>query len=171
MKSDTIRRYVWAFSAPLLALPAIAMQFDTGVNWSARDFGAMAVMLGVACGCFEGIMRLSANTSFRLAGALAVLGAFLLVWANLAVGSIGAEENPINWAFVAIPATGITVAGFDRFRIAGMLRAMRVLIVLQLAAAVVAYFAEGTTTAVLTASFAVFWIAAALLFARAQLAG
>jgi hypothetical protein len=43
----------WATIAGLIALPAIAMQFTTEVNWGAEDFAFAVVMLGGVGLAFE----------------------------------------------------------------------------------------------------------------------
>ncbi len=76
----------WALAAILLALPAIAMQFTSEVNWGPGDFvvmGAMLLALGVALEIV--FVKLDSGRVRLIAGA-SLLVLFLLVWAELAVG-------------------------------------------------------------------------------------
>lgn len=73
----------------LLSIPLIGMQFNTGIDWNAFDFLVMGVLLtgtGLAC---ELVLRKVKSTPYRLLICGAVLFAFFLVWAELAVGIFG----------------------------------------------------------------------------------
>src|SRR5262245_33253190 len=84
---------VWGAAACLLLLPLVAMQFKgTGVDWSGTDFLVMGVLLAAACTGYEVGTRLSSSTLYRAAFGAAVLGGFLLVWIDLAVGIIGDND-------------------------------------------------------------------------------
>ncbi len=70
----------------LLIIPLIAMQFTNEVNWSLGDFAAAAILLfttGLLC---ELVLRKVNKVNIRIAICSAILAAFLLVWAELAVG-------------------------------------------------------------------------------------
>lgn len=93
----------------ILSLPiigsAIAMQFEgSGVEWTPGDFMAATVLLGGAGLAVEGLMRVPGKAPYRLAAVLAVFGLLFLVWANLAVGIVGSENDPFNSLyFLAVP--------------------------------------------------------------------
>lgn len=73
----------------LLMVPLIAMLFTKEVNWTVSDFVAMGMLLlGAGLGC-ELILRKVKKTSYRIAICVAILFAFLFVWAELAVGIFG----------------------------------------------------------------------------------
>lgn len=73
----------------LLLIPFIAMQFNSGVDWSGADFIMMgALLLGTGLLC-ELVLRKVKKTEHRLLVCGAVLLAFLLLWAELAVGIFG----------------------------------------------------------------------------------
>ena len=73
----------------LMLIPLIAMQFTKEVNWSASDFVVMGILLlGTGLGC-ELILRKIKKRENRIVLCLAVLGAFLLIWMELAVGIFG----------------------------------------------------------------------------------
>jgi hypothetical protein len=75
--------------ALLLLIPLIAMQFTEEVDWSPFDFLVMAILLlgtGLLC---EFVLRKVKKTTYRIALVVTILIAFLLVWAELAVGIFG----------------------------------------------------------------------------------
>lgn len=73
----------------LLLIPLVAMQFTNEVNWSGFDFLVMGILLlgtGLVC---ELVLRTVKKRANRLILCLAVLGVFILVWMELAVGIFG----------------------------------------------------------------------------------
>ena len=77
-------------SVPLLLLiPLIAMQLSDEVNWSASDFVIMGILLLTVGLVSELVWRKVGNARHRIIALLVVLGLFLLVWAELAVGIFG----------------------------------------------------------------------------------
>lgn len=75
--------------AVLLLIPLIAMQFTDEVQWSPSDFiiaGGLLLGTGLLC---ELVMRMVSKTGYRIAIIIAILGALLLVWIELAVGLFG----------------------------------------------------------------------------------
>ncbi len=73
----------------LLLIPLIAMQFTDEVDWSLFDFIIMGILLlgtGLMC---ELVMRKVKKTGNRIAIIIAILAAFFLIWAELAVGIFG----------------------------------------------------------------------------------
>ncbi|HEY1114294.1 MAG TPA: hypothetical protein VGE66_12065 [Chitinophagaceae bacterium] len=73
----------------LLLIPFVAMQFNSGVNWSSFDFIVAGVLLlgtGLLC---ELVLRLVKKPSQRLLIVGFILLALFLVWAELAVGIFG----------------------------------------------------------------------------------
>jgi len=73
----------------LLLIPLIAMQFTDEVDWSPFDFIVMGILLlgtGLLC---ELVMRKIKKIEYRIAIVGVVLIAFLLIWAELAVGIFG----------------------------------------------------------------------------------
>jgi hypothetical protein len=84
----------------ILAIPLVAMQFTTEVNWDLFDFVVMGTLLlatGLTC---EFIMRKVKNKDYRIGIIALVLVALFLIWAELAVGNCGTpfavnqKENP-----------------------------------------------------------------------------
>lgn len=73
-------------SAFLLILPLIAMQFTSEINWSGSDFLIMGILLfgtGILC---EFILRMVKTPKQRLIFCGMAILAFLLIWAEMAVG-------------------------------------------------------------------------------------
>ena len=116
--------FVWGAAAALLSMPYFAMRFSTGVDWSADDFAVMGIMLAILCGLVEIVTRLTGNIAYRLAVCAAVGAAFLITWANLAVGIVGSEDNPSNRLFFYALLVGLIGASLARFRPRGMALAM-----------------------------------------------
>jgi hypothetical protein len=75
--------------AVLLSIPFIAMRFTDEVSWTIFDFIVMGVLLlgtGLLC---ELAMKKVTKLKYRIALCIAIVGAFLIVWAELAVGIFG----------------------------------------------------------------------------------
>ena len=114
----------WGAAVALLALPFIAMQLNAdGVDWSIGDFVVMGAMLGTMGGVLEVAVRMSPNRFYRGGAGLALLGTFLVIWVNLAVGIVGSENNPNNQLFFVALLMGIGGAIGGRGRPDGMARA------------------------------------------------
>jgi len=76
-------------AAILLLIPYIAMQFMDEVNWTRSDFMVMGMLLfgtGLLC---ELVLRKVTKIKNRIALCVLFVIAFLLVWAELAVGIFG----------------------------------------------------------------------------------
>lgn len=174
-----LRPFIWGAAAVLLLLPAIAMRFTTEVDWTGSDFVVMGVMLATACGIYELGVWLSGDTAYRAAFGIAALAGFLTVWVNLAVGMIGSEGNPLNLMFGGVLLVAALGSLLALFRARGMAWAMGATAVAQLLAAAVALavgLSAGTgeqagpplaREVLLTACFAVPWLASAMLFRKA----
>jgi hypothetical protein len=114
----------WGAAVALLALPFVAMQFTPEVNWTGSDFVVFGGMLLMVAIPLELVARLSPNWWYRGGSALALLGMFLTIWANLAVGIVGSEHNANNVLFFGALLTGILGACVARFGATGMAYAM-----------------------------------------------
>jgi hypothetical protein len=155
----------WSAAALALLAPAVAMQFDTGVNWSASDFlFAGAVMAGA--GLLYELAALRTSLTYRMGVAAALLAAFLLIWVNAAVGFIGSEDNPQNGMYAAVLATALLGAVVARFRARGMAVAMAAAAAGQVLVPAIALSADFKVW-IATVVFAGIWLIAAGLFRRA----
>lgn len=76
----------WAIAATLWLLPLVAMQFTDEVRWDMADFAVFGAMLLIACGLYELARRTLRTRKTRAIAAAAIAGAFVLLWAELAVG-------------------------------------------------------------------------------------
>jgi len=83
----TIRRAGWSLAAAILALPAIAMQFTSAVNWGPGDFATAALLLGLS-GLGLEVAAALPRRRWRGRAAVITIAALLLVWAELAVGIV-----------------------------------------------------------------------------------
>jgi len=156
----------WGGALLLLAAPWVAMRFTSEVNWTGFDFMVFGGMLATALVAFEIVARLAGSPSYRAAWGVAILAAFLMVWADLAVGFIGDAHNGANWVLVAIPviwALG-TLASWCRAR--GMAVTMAAIAVTQVAIGLLAQ-AAGYRIIGPTVVFAGLWLLSAWLFYRA----
>lgn len=161
------RLAIWGTAAGLLLLPLVAMQFDTGVDWSGSDFVVMGVLLAMVCGGYELATRLSDSTAYRAGAAVAIGTGFLTIWVNLAVGMLGSENNPDNLLFGLVLLIGLAGALIAGFRPRGMARAMYAAAAAQAAMTVYA-LVGGYGEVVLHVGFFVLpWLLSALLFGKA----
>lgn len=112
------------FTAGLLMIPFIAMQFTDEVQWNLPDFIIMGLMLAGTGGMYVLISNLSDKKAYKLAIGIALVSCFLLVWIILAVGIVGSEDNPVNLLYVLVLAFAGIGSGFVRLRSASMARVM-----------------------------------------------
>src|SRR5688572_8532608 len=106
----------WGAGAALLLLPLLAMQVSDEVAWDLADFvfaGALVAGVGVT---YELAARTTGSRAYRAAVGVALAAAFILVWANAAVGVIGSEDNPANSMYGGVLAVGILGALIARFQ-------------------------------------------------------
>ncbi len=157
----------WSAAALMLLLPGVAMQFTDEVAWSAGDFAAFAAMLAVAGAAFELAARRTRDKAYRAAVGIALAAAFLLVWANEAVGLIGSEDNPANLMFYGVLGVGIGGAVVARFRPRAMARVMVVTALAPVLVAAIALVAGwGRPPPLAIGFFVVLWLVSAWLFRR-----
>jgi hypothetical protein len=163
----TMRWVVWGGAAALLSLPLIAMQFTSEVNWTVSDFVVMGIMLTLVGVAFELSVRAARSNAYVVGAGIAVAAAFLMTWANLAVGIIGNEDNPMNLIFFGVLAIGLTGALFSRLQPLRMAYAMEATALAQAIACVFAWVFDGTHVFVITGVFLAMWLASAQLFRAA----
>jgi hypothetical protein len=106
---------------------------------------------------------------------VALVAAFLLIWANGAVGLIGSEDNDLNMVYFGVLAVGLIGAVVARFRPRGMALAMAAMAIAQAAIAVTVLAVgmappESGAFEILTINgfFVVLFAGSALLFRRAS---
>lgn len=157
---------LWGGAAALLAAPWVAMQFTPEVKWTPLDFGTFGGMLLTALVAFEIVARLPGSPGYRAAWSVALLAAFLLIWAQLAVGFIGSEHNGANWVLVILPVIWTLGTLISWFRAGGMAVTMMAVAVTQTAIGLLALSAEYRIIGP-TVVFAGLWLLSAGLFHRA----
>jgi hypothetical protein len=143
-KTNAVRRSVVRVAlvaASILSLPLAAMQFTDEVVWTLFDFVvAGALLVGTGLGV-ELAVRRARNIAYQAAAVVALAGAFLLVWLNLAVGVIGAEDDPANAMYAGVLAVGLAGTLIARLRPHGMAFALLATAVAQGLVAVIALIA------------------------------
>jgi hypothetical protein len=152
----------------LLMVPAVAMQFTKDVVWSPIDFltaGALLFGTGVS---FE-LLRRKGSTMYRVATGIALAASLLLVWANLAVGIIGDEDNPANLMYFGVIAAGLIGAFMARFQPRGMARTLFAMAVVHMAVTLIASAMSrfDPREIVLNGVFAALFAFSGMLFRRA----
>ncbi|HOJ02578.1 MAG TPA: hypothetical protein PK916_01135 [Bacteroidota bacterium] len=165
----------WGFGALLLLAPLVAMQFTDEVQWSVGDFVIASALILVTGGTFELLAKKLPDRSWRAAVGLALLGGFLLLWINGAVGIIGSEDHDANMLYLVLLAAGALGGLFVRFQPRGMQRVLIGMAAFQIAIAVPALLLGwGASGPIwprdllgLTLFFATLWLAAAILFRHA----
>lgn len=86
MHWKVLRILGWGAAAFIMLAPLVAMRFTSEVNWTAFDFAFMGGLIAV-CGAAEEItLRLVKTETGRVIGTGVILGVFVLVWAQGAVG-------------------------------------------------------------------------------------
>lgn len=164
LRGSLARRLVWGGAAVLLLLPLVAMQFTAEVNWNAFDFLVMGVMLLAVCTAYEIAARVARNNAYMLAAGIAAGACFLMVWANLAVGIIGDEDNPVNALFFGVVAVAVSGALMALFRPRRMVWVMVTTAAAQLGVALYAWLAGHGHVFVFTGAMCALWLASARLF-------
>lgn len=125
----------------ILLIPLSAMQFSDQVNWGLGDFVAAGALLFGTGLAFKLVARKSDTIGYRAAVGVALAAALLLVWANLAVGIIGSEDNPANLMYLGVLAVGTIGAIIARFEAHGMARALFATALAQASVAAIALLA------------------------------
>lgn len=109
-------------TAALLVIPLAGNHFVEGWNWDLFDFvfaGGLIFGTGLVYALVAGT---GGTVAYRMAVSLALLGAFLLVWVNGAVGIIG--DGPANLLYFGVIVTLFVGVAVARLRPQGMARAL-----------------------------------------------
>ena len=145
------------------------------MSWDVLDFAVFAALLAGVGGTYWLARRMTDSRAYRTGMGIALLGAFLLVWVNGAVGIIGSSDNDANLMFFGVLAVGVISAVFASFHPAGMVRAMLATAAAQVAVAVIAVTAGLGTSGpawpkdvlAMTAFFTALWLLSAWMFQKA----
>jgi hypothetical protein len=161
----------------ILIIPLVAMQFTDEVKWDAPDFVVMGALIFSTGMGFVLITRSSPNVAYRIASGLTFGAAFLMIWANLAVGLIGSGPNLSNMMYMAVPAAAILGTFLSKFNAAAMERTMYATTVLLVIVTIIAFLANmdeypgSSAIEILAVSgfFAALFIVSALIFRYASI--
>ncbi|WP_290889738.1 hypothetical protein [Arenimonas sp.] len=164
LRGGIVRALVWGGAAALLLLPGVAMQFTDEVDWTGADFIVMGVMLLAVCTAYEIAARIARNNAYMVAAALAAGACFFTLWANLAVGILGPEDNPANGLFFYVVALAMVGSLLVLFRPQPMAWVMVATAVVQVAVCLYAWLTGLGVVFVFTALMCAVWLAAARLF-------
>ncbi len=88
MNSKSLTR-IFGATAILLLIPLIAMQFSEEVDWNLFDFIVMGFLLFMTGTFIEYTACKINNKNNRVIAVMIIMGVFLLIWAELAVGIFG----------------------------------------------------------------------------------
>ncbi|QNE41682.1 hypothetical protein F1C16_00825 [Hymenobacter sp. NBH84] len=151
--------------------------------WDGFDFVAAGVLLFGAGLTFVLIARMGNTTTYRVAVGVAVAAGLLLVWANLAVGLVGSEDNPANLLYGGVLAVALLGAFVARFRPLGMSNAMFAAAITYVVVTAIALFVWTPSgeaaephvrllnVLVANGAFAAIWAVSGVLFRRASTIG
>ena len=118
------------------------------------------------------LARGTGKIAYRAAVGVALAGAFLLVWINVAVGIIGEPDESANLMYIGVIAVGVAGAFVARFRPQEMARALLATALAQaLVAAITLFFGLGSGSPpgvlgilILNGFFVSLFVGSALLF-------
>ena len=156
----------WGTAAALLLTPLVAMQFTSEVNWTPSDFAFAGIMFGTVGAIYEFTVHRTSSHYYRGGVALALAAAFLIIWANGAVGMIGDEGDPANLMFAGVLGIALLGSVLARFRAGGMAVAMFAAAIAQAVAGGVGMLLD-PLGGVLSTAFAGMWLVSAALFRKA----
>lgn len=157
---------LWSGALLALATPWFLMHFTGQGEWTLFDFALFGLMLSAVCVGFELAMRLSGRWTYRAAAIMSVIGGFLMVWANLAVGIIGDEENPQNLIFYVPLLVGLIGALSTRFDARGLMWTLRLMAAMQLGIFLLAVALDWALLPVFTIFYLLLWLIAGELFKK-----
>ncbi|WP_138429056.1 hypothetical protein [Fodinibius saliphilus] len=105
----------------LLLLPLLAMQYTNEVMWTLSDFivgGILIFSTGVTYLLVTQKLapKIGNKSIYKIAVGFTLFSGLFLIWANLAVGIIGAENNPFNLIYFGVIAIGIIGSLITRFK-------------------------------------------------------
>jgi hypothetical protein len=126
----------------ILLVPLIAMQFTSEVAWGVGDFIIMGFLLFGTGMAYVLISRVVTHIVYRVAIGLALATTLLMIWANLAVGLIGAGPNLGNLMYLGVVGVVLIGSISSKFGPSGMERAMYLTAILLVLVATIALSAN-----------------------------
>lgn len=122
----------------ILLIPLVAMLLTDEVVWTLTDFIVAGILIFGTGFTYKLITLNKSNNFYKSAAGLALGTPFVLVWANLAVGIIGSEDNPANLMYFGVLAVVIIGSVIAKLRPKGMTKAMVSTAVAQLLVTIIA---------------------------------
>lgn len=86
MKNSKTTFILYVIAALILAIPFVAMQFTSEVNWTATDFIIAGLLLFATATAIDYILKKIKADNKRFIYIAAVLLLVILIWVELAVG-------------------------------------------------------------------------------------
>jgi peptidoglycan/LPS O-acetylase OafA/YrhL len=151
----------------LMLLPVIAIRIAENAQRDPGDYVFLAILFTGIAVASEIAARVSRQRAYAAAAGIAIAAALLQAWINLAVGTIGSEDNPANWIYAAVIGIAVLGALLARFRPSGMACAMTAAAAAQVLAFAMALAAGLGFTGPITIFFTALWLISAGLFRRA----
>lgn len=159
----------------ILFIPFIAMQFTDEVVWSLSDFVIAGTLLFGTGSGYILVAKKAENVVYKIATGLALASGLFIIWANLAVGLIGSENNPENLMYFGVILVGILGAVISRLNARGLMITMFSIAACMIIVAVIAFalgahhYPYSSVMEILgvTAFFAVPFILSGLLYRNA----
>ena len=168
--SPGARLAIHALAAALMVLPVLAIRIAEDSPSDPGDFVFLAILFAGLFAAVELAARVPDRAAYRAATAIAAAAWLIEAWINLAVGTIGSEDNPANLIYAAVLVVPLAGAAAARLRPRAMAFAMAAAALAQLAAFVVALAAGLGFTGPITVFFAGLWLVSASLFRRSAAA-
>lgn len=130
--------FIILFTIGLLLIPLIAMQFTEEVQWTPIDFLAAGILLSGTGLTYVFLKKVSHSMIYRVALAITLLTSLVMIWANLAVGLIGSENEAINQLYFILIATVFLAGYIVKFQPKGMFKVMMLIATLQSSIVIIA---------------------------------
>ena len=154
------------------------MLFTDEINWvEAAAYCFILLAVGGACELARALHKRS--RVYRWAAGIGLVGAFLLFWANGAVGIIGSEDNPANLMYGAVFLAGLIGSLLSRLKPRGMAITLFTAAVIQMLVPVFALLVWPAQASwgqagvigvfMINVFFALLFVVSSLLFRRASI--
>jgi hypothetical protein len=156
-----------AAAGALMLFPVLALHMAQDAPSDPGNYVFLLILLAGIAIAVEVAARVSRARAYAAAAGIAIAAASLQAWINLAVGTIGSEDNPANWIYAGVIGVAAGGAAIARLRPAGMAWAMGAAAAAQLLAFAVALAAGLGFTGPITIFFIALWLVSAALFRKA----
>ena len=163
----------WTAALVLLLIPAVMMRVSNDWHWGIGSFVVAGVMIGGVGLLYELAEKASGSRAYRAGVAIALVTSFLTIWTTI----VRDDGNGIGFLLLVVTAAVGAFAAW--FRPAGMARAMLGVAVMQALVGIAVATAPVTASVpdaasralIVSGSFAVWWLTAAMFFRAAAREG